>query len=142
GRRRRRVDDIVVGVTGPDMLAVVDSSGTALAAHNWPRALTSNVSGQPIVVPGSGPRVYVAVGPRIAAFDAEARAVHDFPRPGITGSAPMAWALDPTAGTYVIGGTGSDSLLYFYRAPAGTPNDVSAGWYTARGNFARTGSRL
>jgi hypothetical protein len=133
-------DDIVVGVTAPDMLAVVDSSGTALAAHNWPRALTSNVSGQPIVVPGSGPRVYVAIGPRIAAFDADARAVHDFPRPGITGSAPTAWALDPTA---VLRDRRTLGLvLYFYRAPAGTPDDVSAGWYTARGNFARTGSRL
>jgi hypothetical protein len=72
--------------------------------------------------------------------DANGDSVGGFPKPGGRGVELTLADLDGDGATEVITEAGDDGRLYVYDAGPGTWS-VKAGWSTARGNFARTGSR-
>jgi hypothetical protein len=134
--------DLVIGTSAP-ALAAYDSSGAALAARGWPRALGAFPGGTPVVGPvrpGGRAGVLVYVGQELLAFDDSARAVGRFPMPGGAGLRPTLADLDGDSAAEVAAGTGPDSTLFVYDAGAGTWAAPPGPWPTPRGNHARTGS--
>jgi subtilisin family serine protease len=142
-------DEIVVATRAPATLAVFDSAGAMLTARGWPRAMPDTAKGPPVIGQlrgGTGARsaaeIMLFVGNGLLAFTDSAATLGAFPKPGGAGAAPTLVELDRTGSTQVLAGTGPDSVLYVYDAGPGSAEGGSSPWFTPRGNFARTGSRL
>ena len=140
-------DEIVVPLTLPEGLAAFDSTGTPLAG--WPLLTLADPVTGPALVRVTSPADPVAAavllpsGDRLLAFDAAGVARGEFPKPGHAGNQSSLFDLGGDAGERVLAGSGADSLIYFYLPPGlAQVEDAAASWVTARGNFARTASRL
>jgi len=138
-------DEVLQAVSLPNAIAVLDSSGVAPAGLGWPAALASAPRGSPVAghLRGDGrPSVMALTLGGLVAFRDSAQALAAFPKPGGAGSAPTLADLALDGVTRVAAGTGADSALYVYDAGAGSAHAAPQPWPTARGNYARTGSRL
>ncbi|MBI1796752.1 MAG: S8 family serine peptidase [Candidatus Eisenbacteria bacterium] len=147
------LDDIVIATGGPPAIDVRDSTGTSLGAQGWPRALGTAITGPPVLgalsTGSPGPDVLVMTSNGLTALDARATPLGVFPKPGGAGASPSLVQADMDSHLEVLAGTGVDSLYYIYDAG---PNSLGQAfpppalppptWFTPRGNFARTGSRL
>jgi hypothetical protein len=139
------VDELVVSAGSPASFSRVDSAGSVVAAPGWPAIAAAEPQG-PIV---AGPLranhtcvgAYGASG--FAAVDDAGQTVAGFPHdvPGAGFSPTLA---DPLADgvTRVVAGTASDSNVVVFTTAPGTWDPSRAAWPTARGNGARTGSRV
>jgi hypothetical protein len=139
-------DEIVVPLAAPDVVTVFDSTGTQ--PLGWPRSLPSPITGPPVVraiapPDAGGSSVIVPRGGKYYVFAADNRVERGYPKPGLAGDTPTLLLRNVVEGERLLTGSGEDSLLYVYRPPfqSLTP-DPLASWPTARGNFARTASRL
>jgi subtilisin family serine protease len=141
-------DEIVATLTNPPQLAAFDSLGRPLVALGWPRVLPVAVTGPPVIgrLQGvaAGPMaqsIVVMTGSGLLAFDAFGHKLRDFPKPGGAGRFPSIVDLDGTGTHQLVAGSGADSQLYVYNGETGSAAGA-APWFTPRGNFARTGSRI
>jgi subtilisin family serine protease len=137
-------DEIVVAtLSGID---VRDASGASLTALHWPRPLPAPAQGPPVVgelaTGSAGPEILIQRGGSLLALESDADSIATFAKPGGAGAFPSLGQADGDAAAEVVAGTGSDSLFYIYDAGAGSSAAGAFPWPTARGNNARTGSRL
>ena len=139
-------DEIIVAVSPPARIEVRGSTGASLTALNWPRPLISPAQGPVIVgelsVASPGPELIVFRNNSLLALERDADSLVSFPKPGGAGPMPSLGQADADAAAEVVAGTGTDSLFYIYDAGPGSHAAGVFIWPTARGNFARTGSRL
>jgi hypothetical protein len=136
-------DDIVLVTSGPNQVEARDSSGTMLAG--WPHFLAAAATGPPMLghlAPGSAPELAIPTSAGWVALLGSGTAIAGYPRFGRAGSAFTLHDLDRDGTTEVLAGSGLDSVFYVYESAPHTEADSLAPWFTARGNFARTGSRL
>jgi hypothetical protein len=139
-------DEIVVVTTAPNRIEVRDSSGVGLSAFGWPRPLSAAAQGAPVLGELStispGPELLIMRGGKLLALEHDTDSLGSFPKPGGAGASPSLGPADGDAALEVLAGGGSDSLFYIYDAGPGSSASGPLPWPTARGNFARTGSRL
>jgi hypothetical protein len=139
-------DEILLPMVSPTRIEALGPLGQSLTALNWPRPLTAPAQGAPVVgelsFASPGPEILIQRGNVLLAMEHDGDSLGTFPKPGGAGVAPTLGQADTDGALEVVAGTGSDSLLYIYDAGAGSRATVVAPWPTARGNFARTGSRL
>lgn len=139
-------DEIIVVTASPSRIEVRDSAGVSLSALNWPRPFPASAQGPPVLgelsVSSPGPELLINRGGTLLALESDADSLTTFPRPGGAGLAPSLGQADGDGAVEVVAGTGSDSLFYIYDAGAGSSAAGAFPWPTARGNYARTGSRL
>lgn len=138
-------DEIAIATSSNNTIQVIDSTGVDLDTLNWPARLTSGPLGPPVIGHlrgGSEADVLVMTAGGLAAFSDSATTIATFPKPGGAGSFPTLLELDGDGATEVVAGTGIDSSLFVYDASPGSWDASPQPWPTARGNFARTGSRL
>ncbi len=136
--------DEVVVATGP-YLSVFDSLGATLGGGRWPLTVDVSIRNAPIVGHvGSGGATGIVIRDRtgMIALDATGAPLPGYPKPGATADSPTLAEIDGDGATELLAGTGLDSLLFFYDLGPGTWNATPQPWPTARGNFARTGSRV
>jgi subtilisin family serine protease len=139
-------DEIVITAFPPASIEVRDSSGLSLSALGWPRALGAAALGAPVLgelsTGSAGPEVLIMQGGGLLALARDTSPLATFPKPGGAGVSPSLGQADVDAAAEVLAGTGTDSLFYIYDAGPGSAGAGPMPWPTARGNFARTGSRL
>jgi len=139
-------DEIIVAVGPPPRIEVRGSTGASLSALNWPRSLSAPAQGPIIVgelsVASPGPELIVFRNNALLALEQDADSLVMFPKPGGAGMMPSLGQADADVAAEVVAGTGTDSLFYIYDAGPGSRAEGVFVWPTARGNFARTGSRL
>jgi subtilisin family serine protease/chitodextrinase len=139
-------DDIIVATFSQSSLEVRDSSGVSLSALGWPRPLSGAPQGGPVAgelsTSSPGPELLIMRGASLLALEHDGDSLASFPKPGGAGAFPSLGQADGDAAAEVLAGTGSDSLFYIYDAGPGSAGAGAMPWPTARGNFARTGSRL
>ncbi|MGH7730624.1 MAG: S8 family serine peptidase, partial [Candidatus Eiseniibacteriota bacterium] len=140
-------DEIIVATASS--LEVRDSSGAALSALGWPRPLSAPPQGPPVLGELStlspGPELLIQRGGSLLALERDGDSIRTFPKLGGAGVFPSLGQADADPAAEVVAGTGSDSLFniyYVYDAGQGSSAAGEFPWPTARGNFARTGSRL
>lgn len=139
-------DEILVVTDSPPGIEVRDSSGVGLSALGWPRPLSAPAQG-PLVVgelstASPGPELLIMRGGALLALERDGDTLKSFPKPGGAGTSPSLVQADADGAVEVLAGTGTDSLFYIYDAGPGSAGAGPIPWPTARGNFARTGSRL
>jgi len=137
-------DEIVLPLTSPNELMVLDGSGAPLGARGFPAALASAPMGAPVVGPlaaGKPKSTLLLVGSDLVAIDDLAQRVPAFPKSGGAGLAPSLDDVDGDGRTEVAAGTGPDSLLYLYDAGESTWA-APVSWPTVRGDYARRGNRV
>lgn len=139
-------DEIIVVTSFPSGIDVRDSAGVSLSALNWPRPLPAPAQGPPVLgelsAASPGPELLLNRGGTLLALESDADSLPTFPKPGRAGQTPSLGQADGDGAVEVVAGTGSDSLFYIYDAGAGSNATGAFPWPTARGNYARTGSRL
>ena len=139
-------DEIIVAVSPPPRIEVRGSTGASLSALNWPRPLSAPAQGPIIVgelsVASPGPELIVFRNNALLALEQDADSLVMFPKPGGAGMMPSLGQADADVAAEVVAGSGTDSLFYIYDAGPGSRAAGVFIWPTARGNFARTGSRL
>jgi hypothetical protein len=142
-------DEIVVATATPNTIAVFDSSGAIESARGWPRRLFAAPTSAPVIGPlrpngagRPGADVLVMAGTSLIAISDVADSLHDFPKPGHAGAFPSLVDLEANGATCVLAGAATDSLLFVYDVGPSSAVNRAFPWYTARGNFARTGSRI
>jgi hypothetical protein len=139
-------DEIVVVTASPPGIEVRDSSGVSLSALGWPRPLSASAQGPPVLgelsTISAGPELLIMRGGALVAFEHDGDTLKCFPKPGGAGFSPTLGQADADGAAEVLAGTGTDSLFYIYDAGPGSAGAGPMPWPTARGNFARTGSRL
>jgi subtilisin family serine protease len=139
-------DEIIVITESPNRIEVRDSLGLSLSALNWPRPLSAPAQGPPVLgelsVGSPGPELLIHRGGELLALEHDGDSLVTFPKPGGAGAAPSLGQADRDAAAEVIAGTGGDMNFYIYDGGSGASAAGEFPWPTARGNFARTGSRL
>jgi subtilisin family serine protease len=139
-------DEIVIPTFPPASVEVRDSSGLSLSALGWPGPLSAPVLGGPVLgelsAGSAGAEVLIMQAGGLLALARDTHPLATFPKPGGAGAAPSLGQADADADAEVLAGTGTDSLFYVYDAGPGSRGAGPMPWPTARGNFARTGSRL
>jgi subtilisin family serine protease len=138
-------DEVVIPVTSPNQVVVLDSAGVALAGGGWPYHLSSAPLGPPVIghLQGDGPPgiVLMRTGGLIA-LSGSATAISALPKPGGAGPTPMLAELADDGAMKVAAGAGANSSYYVYDLGAGSAASSPEAWATPRGNCARTGSHL
>jgi hypothetical protein len=86
--------------------------------------------------------VLVMHGPGLVGLTSLAESLTTFPKPGGAGRFPTLVDLDGDGTTEVVAGSGTDPAFFVYDAGPASFAVAPQPWPTARGNFARTGSRL
>jgi subtilisin family serine protease len=136
--------DEVVIASGP-YVTVFDSLGATLGGGRWPITVAISNLDPPIVGHvgvGGATGIVIRDWTGIIALDAAGAPYPGFPKPGGTGDSPTLAEIDGDGATELLTGTGLDSLLFLYDLGPGSWSATPQAWPTARGNFARTGSRL
>ncbi len=139
-------DEIVAVLESSDQIVTLDSTGTVISSrliffHPW---------GEPLVGPlatGNGAQILVPAPDnrgrgRLYGFTATLGDLRGWPKSGHSSNAPSMANVDGDNATEIAAGSGEDGLIYLYDSGPGTWRPGAARWPTARGNFARTGSRL
>lgn len=138
-------DEVVLPVSLPNAIVALDSSGVAPAGLGWPAPLASPAQGAAVAghLRGDGrPGVLMMTVGGLVALTDSARTIAAFPKPGGAGHAPTLADFAGDGATRIAAGSGADSLIYVYDAGSGSSYAAPQPWPTARGNLARTGSRL
>ncbi len=139
--------DEIVALTGnPTAIAAFDDAGAPLAGFA-PRVVDATPTGPPVIgrlSGGSGRHQNVSFMTTLGlvSFDENGDSLLAFPRPGGAGRFPS--IVNAGAKDRVLAGAAGDSLihLFVYDGEDGSGADSVRPWFTPRGNFARTGSRL
>jgi len=142
-------DEIVLARTLPEELLVVDSAGEILTLRGWPRILSSQAYGAPVVgalVAGDLSGIAMCVrksgGAQLLGMTARDKDLRGYPKMGVPGVDLTLDDVDGDGATEIVAGAGADSLFYVYDAGPGTFDAAAQQWPTPRANYARTGSRL
>jgi subtilase family protein len=140
-------DDVVLALDAPAMVEVRDSTGSSTALPGWPRALSSLVTGPPVLAQlavDGAPELLVPTTGGLMAFSSAAESLSSWPRFGRAGIAlGVLDVRDGDEASEVLAGSGADSVFYVYDGGPGSAGSNGPGpWFTVRANFARTGSRL
>ncbi|HKQ58151.1 MAG TPA: S8 family serine peptidase [Candidatus Eisenbacteria bacterium] len=134
-------DELVIA-SGPHMV-VYDSTGTELPLARWPLDVLSGPAHPPIVgaLAEGRPGILLRDARGLRAWD-RVGPLRGYPRPGRSGEAMTLGDFDADGHTELAAGGTADGNLYLYDLGAGSWADGPRSWPTARGNAARTGSRL
>jgi hypothetical protein len=138
------IDEIVLA--RGDRIVVLDSLGNQRIAWDV-SGFSSTPPSASLLVASLAPKgaagvLHFAPHGGLQAFDARGGRVGPLPLPGGAGSSSSVFDVDGDGRTEVVAGSGRDSSIYIYEAGLDTGNAAAQSWPTARGNFARTGSRL
>jgi len=142
------LDEIVIATFGAAAIEVRDTLGVSVPALHWPRPLTAPPQSPPLLgelsTASPSPEMLIMRGNSLLALTHDADSLAAFPKPGGAGGAPSIGQADGDPHAEVVAGTGNDSLFYIYDAGPGSDPTVTGmmPWPTARGNYARTGSRF
>ncbi len=138
-------DEVVIPVTSPNEVVVLDSAGVAPPGLGWPYRLGAAPAGPPVLghLRGGGPPgVVLMQAGGLVALDGEATALAALPKPGGAGTTPVLADLRGDGATRVAAGSGACASLYVYDLGPGSAAATPQAWPTPRGNCARTGSHL
>ena len=139
-------NEIVATTAAPYQVASFDSAGVMLREA----VLTTPPDGAPVVGPlatdGGAQVMYASIDNQgrhqLLALSSVLAPLRNWPKAGFAAASPSLADVNGNGSTSVLAGSESDSTLYLYNAGQRTWRAASAGWPTARGNYARTGSQL
>ena len=139
-------DEIVLARWAPTRIVALDSLGSDRIGWDAP-GFTSAPPPASLLVASLAPKgaagvLHFTSQGWLQAYDARGGRVGPLPLPGGAGRSSSVFDVDGDGRTEVVAGSGQDSAIYVYEAGLDTWNAAAQSWPTARGNFARTGSRL